>query len=349
LSPRIRWAVAVLAAMAVFVSDASAQVKSGMGSLGANVGVPIFLSDSDTKTGQVPRLLAQADFQYVFSPHWRLAAQFGYGWIGYKDGIPSPYPLIDPDTGGLVYTMQDVLTKFQPLALSMLYAPKGQTGKWGPYIGGGGSITRMEIVEKRKRIQDPATFDEWVNWGFGVQVLAGAEYFIPSKRTVSLDFSARYNYLFTKNTENFPSGFTDNDSYVNINFGVNVYFWPIGHAPVEIAPDAVPEPTGAAPSETPAPPDTTPAPPDTTQKAPAPAPAPPDTTQKSQAPSAHSQSILVRPAPSVNSHAETGFGAFGVTTPLPAPLPAEAEPALVCPAPAAATKPTSLTEDRIQP
>jgi hypothetical protein len=348
LSPRIRWAVAVLAAMAAFVSNASAQVKPGTGSLGGSLGVPIFLADSDTKTGQVPRLLAMVDFQYVFSPHWRLAAQFGYGWIGYKDWAPSPYPVRDPDTGGYVNTMQDVLTKFQPVSASMLYAPKGQAGKWGPYVGGGVNLTRMEIVNKRKRIQDPATFDEWVNWGFGVQALAGAEYYIPSKRTVSLDFSAHWSYLFSKNTTDFPSGFTDNDSYLSFNFGVNVYFWPIGHAPVEIAPDAVPEPTGATPSDTlqnaPAP---APAPPDTTQKTPAPpAPAPPDTTQKSPA---HSQSILVRPAPSTNSHAEAGFGAFGVTTPLPAPLPAEAEPALVCPAPASATKPTGLTEDRIQP
>jgi hypothetical protein len=192
-------------------------------------------------------------------------------------------------------------------------------------VGFGATIDRMEIVNQRRRIKDPATFAEWVKWAPGVHAIIGQEYFMPSKPTVSLDFSVRYTYLFSKDAKRFPSGFTGNDSWLTGAFGVNVHFWP-GGKPIETAEEPVPEPAPetlapVAPA-TPAPPDTTPAPvpapapPDTTVAPPDTTVAPPDTTKHAPLEHAQVSSGLERSSAETPAHddAET-FGAFGVTLP----------------------------------
>jgi hypothetical protein len=85
---------------------------------------------------------------------------------------------------------------------------------------------------------------------------------------------------------------------------VNVYFWPIGHKPIEIAPAPQPLPDAAAPVV----PDL---PEETEDPAPAPAPTPPETPESS---AGHSSSILsrspelcpARPTPEVTT------GMFGI-------------------------------------
>ena len=301
MSLRTRWAVAVLiAATAASVSsNAFAQPKPGQGSLGITGGVPLFTGDPDTRYGQRPRLIFNANFQYKIDSRWRFATGFGYGWTGYRSDAPSPYPMRDPDTGDSVRTMQDVLTKIQPITATMIRSFKPDADKWSPYAGGGVNITRMEIVEKRQRIKDPATFDEWVNWSFGLNALAGTELWMGQSKTVSLDWSVRWTYLFSKDTARFPSGFTGNDSYFDFNFGVNTYFWP-GGKPIETAKEPVPEPA-STPAATPTPEaPTTPAVPDSTPKTP---PVP-------QAPGAQG-SLLYHAA----DDADSTFGAFGVTLP----------------------------------
>jgi hypothetical protein len=304
LSVRTRWAVAVfLAATAATVSNAYAQPKPGQGSLGARIGVPYFLSDFDTKDGQRPRLLFTANFGYRFSPSWRLMTDFGFGWIGYKDEAPLPYKVTNATDS--VQVKQDLLTKIVPIDATLIHMFDKDATKWSPYIGAGFSINRMEIVNERRKIQDPATFKPWVNWAPGLHAIIGEEFFIPAKPTVSLDFSIRYTYLFSDNPEDFPSGFTGNDSYLDASFGVNVHFWP-GGKPVEVvepAPETAPEPLApAAPSDS----TQSPAPPDTTQHT----PVPPDTTQHAPVPPSSGSILLNAPAAD-----DPGFGAFGVPVP----------------------------------
>ena len=319
MSVRTRWAVAViLAATAASVSNAFAQPKPGQGSLGARIGVPYFTGDKDTKDGQRPRLLFLADFGYRFSPGWRLNTDFGYGWIGYKDEAPTPYKVVTATDS--VSVKQDLLTKIVPINVTLIKCLRPNAKKWSPYVGIGGTINRMEIVNQRRKIQDPATFANWVKWAPGVHAMIGQEFFIPAKKTVALDFSVRWTYLLSKDTKKFPSGFTGNDSYFTGNFGVNVYFWPGGN-PIETAEEPAPEPVPEtlappvtpepAPTPTPAPPDTTVAPPDTSL-------APPDTTQRAPVTGARLESVLVRgeaPNPADEPEPEATFGAFGVTLP----------------------------------
>jgi opacity protein-like surface antigen len=230
----------------------------GKGSIGALIGLPFFLADEDTKNGQSPRILGQMQFQYMFTPKWRMSVQFGYGWIGYKAGTPAPYKMRDPATGDSVQVMDDVLTKFQPISVTMVRALKPRGKGWSPYAGAGVNITRIEIVNDRDKIKDPATFDAYVNWSPGVQGLLGAEYFLPSNKNVSLEWSARGAYQFSKDEESFPSGFTGPHALLTINFGVNVHFWPIGYKPspspaVAPAPESAPAPAPAGDAGEPAP------------------------------------------------------------------------------------------------
>jgi hypothetical protein len=330
LRVRTRWAVAVLlAATAASVSsNAFAQPKPGQGSLGMRIGVPYFLADKDTKDGQRPRLLFQANFGYKFSPGWRLMTDFGFGWIGYKDEAPTPYKVVTATDS--VQVKQDLLTKIVPIDVTIIKCLRPNAKKWSPYVGIGGTINRMEIVNQRRKIQDPATFVNWVKWAPGVHAIIGEEFFVPAKPTVSLDWSVRWTYLFSKDLARFPSGFTGNDAFLSANFGVNVYFWP-GGKPLEATEEPVPEPapetlapapvvpdTTLTPPPPPAPPDTTVAPPDTTVAPPDTSLAPPDTSRKSSMTrdASTSGSILVRgssvPVPSED---EGSFGAFGVTLP----------------------------------
>jgi len=312
--------------MAATVSSVHAQPRPGMGSLGAHLGVPYFIADSDTRSGEKPRILGQFHFQYKVSPRWRFSTEFGYGWVGY-DRTPSPYKLLDPSTGDSITTKVDVLTKIQPITMTALYSFSPKATKWSPFVGVGFNITRLEIVNKRKKIQDPATFAEWVKWSPGVQGELGTELYLQANHVVSLDWSLRGSYQFSKDTKRFPSGFTGNDAYLAASFGVNVYFWPRGKKPIALAPGAAPAPESTpAPEATPAPPDTTksPAPPDTAKAPapipPAPTPATPDTT-KSLTPVPAPPDTTKAPAPHGAPPPAETFGAFGVTLPAVVPDP----------------------------
>lgn len=281
MNVKIRGAVLAFVAMAVIAPNAPAQGTAGKGAIGGIVGIPFFLGDADTKNGQSPRILAQGQFQYAFTHQTRVALSAGYGWIGYKAGTPAPYKMFHPGLNDSVQVMDDVLTKFQPISASLLRSFRPQGKGFVPYVGAGVNLTRIEIVNDRRKIKDPETFDSYVNWSPGVQAQGGFEYFVGSGN-VSFDGHGRFAKQFSKDADSFPSGFTGPHTYVTVNFGVNVYFWPIGHRPLETVPQPAAETDGAPLAPAPAvidtltPPTPSPTPPDTLT--PPPSPAPPDTT-----------------------------------------------------------------------
>ncbi len=315
-------AIAVFAAMAVCASTASAQETVGKGSLGATLGAPFFLADADTKEGQNSRLVGLANFQYVFTPKSRLAVTFGYGWVAYQDGTRAPYKVVGPSTPDSTILKDLMLTKYVPLALTYLRSFKDQGKGWVPYLGLGANLTRLEIVNDRDKIKDPATFESYVNWAPGVQVRGGSEYFLPSNKNVAFDLNAHWSYLFSKDEERFPSGFTGPHSYMSINFGVNVYFWPIGYKPIEVPKGPEAEAPAIAPTEPGLPPPPAPAP--TPDPTPDPPPVPqsePDTTKAPPAPQLKtSAATVVKPA-AVKSVAAEAVTASEDTTAVSCPIP----------------------------
>lgn len=264
-------AIAVFAAMAACASSASAQAPVGKGSIGGTIGVPYFTGDADTKEGQSPRLNLQAQFQYAFTARTRLMGSFGYGWVAYKENTLAPYKVVGPTTPDSTQYKDLMLTKAIPIELTLIHAFKDQGKGWVPYLGLGANLTQLQIVNDLDKIQDPATFDTYVNWAPGVQVRAGTEYFLGSNKNVAFDWNAHWSYLFSKNEESFPSGFTGPHSYLSLNFGVNVYFWPIGYKPIEVQQAPAAEAPATAPSEPGLPPPPAPTPPET--------PSAPDTTK----------------------------------------------------------------------
>ena len=309
-------AVAVFAAMVACASTVSAQGTVGKGSLGGSLGLPFFLADQDTKEGQSPRLLGLANFQYCFSDQVRLATSFGFGWVGYKEGTLAPYPLYGPSTPDGTTVRDLLLTKFVPVSLTMIRSFKPQGEGWVPYAGAGVNLTRLEIVNDQDKIKDPVTFDSYVNWAPGVQARAGTEYFLGSNNNVAFDWNAHWSYLFSKNEEQFPSGFTGPHSYFSVNFGVNVYFWPIGYKSVETAKDPEAQAPAVAPEATepglPPPPAPDPAPP-----TPPETPSAPDTTKAPPVP--QTKSVAVVKAPSAKP-VVAAQGSTATSCPL-APIP----------------------------
>ena len=329
-------AVAAFAAVVAIAPSVSAQGTAGKGAVGGIIGVPFFLADEDTKNGQSPRILAQGQFQYAITSKTRLALSAGYGWIGYKSGTPSPYKLWDPGTGDSVQVMDDVLTKFQPISATFLRSFRAQGKGFVPYAGLGVNLTRIEIVNKRQKIKDPATFDPYVNWAPGVHAQGGFEYFLSSNQNVSFDGHGRFAKLFSKDEAQFPSGFTGPHAYFTLNFGVNVYFWPIGRKPIEVAPQPEPEtvPAPIAP-ETSAPPDTVapaPAPVPPPPPPPPPTPETPDTTvtpDTTRAPG--SQSSILQRTSAVSAPAPSAKTKVAATPSAAAAKPADDDTTAVCP------------------
>lgn len=346
MNVNIRGAVAAFVAMVAMAPHVAAQGTAGKGAISGIVGVPIFLGDEDTKNGQSPRILAQGQFLYCFTNQTRLALSAGYGWIGYKSGTPAPYPLYHPGLNDSVLVMDDALTKFQPISATLLRSFNAQGKGFVPYVGAGINLTRIEIVNDRRMIKDPVTFDSYVNWAPGVQAQGGFEYFVGDNGSVSFDGHGRFAKLFSKDEAQFPSGFTGPHSYVTINFGVNVYFWPVGRKPLETAPQPVPEPApDALAPVAPAVIDTL-TPPPVPEPVPTPAPAPPDTTvtpDTTRAPGSQS-SILHRGTTAVSEPAAKATPAAPPSTHASAPLivlPPESESAL-CPTPPASAQTSGM-------
>jgi hypothetical protein len=301
--------------MAACASTAAAQAPVGKGSLGGTIGAPFVTADSVTAAGQSPRLNLQGTFQYVMTPRTRIAASFGYGWVAYKEGTLAPYKVVGPTTPDSTEFRDLMLTKFIPIELTLIHAFKDQGKGWVPYLGLGASLTEIQIVNDLDKIKDPVTYETYVNWAPGVHARAGTEYFLPSNKNVAFDWNAHWSYLFSKDEERFPSGFTGPHSYLTINFGVNVYFWPIGYKPIEVQQAPAAEAPAAAPSEPGLPPPPAPTPPET--------PSAPDTTKAPPAPQSHS------------SAAGTRVEAATPATPVPAAtvLAAEDSSAASCPVP----------------
>ena len=279
MNVKTRGAMAALAAMVLFAPSALAQT-AGKGSVGGSIGVPFFLADEDTKNGQSPRLLGQFQFQYAMNNRNRVAFGAGYGWVGYKAGTVAPYRMFHPGLNDSVAVMDDALTKVVPVSATFFHSFADQGKGWAPYAGLGVNVTRLEIVNDRQKIKDPATFDSYVNWAPGIHAQGGTELFVGSKKNVAFDWNVRFAKLFSKDEEQFPSGFTGPHTYMAINFGVNVYFWPVGHKPIETVPQPAPEGAPSAPEAAPVAP--APATPDTTltpPPSPPPPPTPPDTAR----------------------------------------------------------------------
>ena len=250
-------APAILAmGIVIFPYSLFAQSYAGQGSLGGSLGIPRFLTDSDMSQGQRPRGIGKFHFGYVFSEKLRLSLRGGFGWVGYNS-VPAPFPL-QGGSGSIDFTKVDQLTTLAPFTLALDYTIRSSEG-WLFYGGLGPGLYRWNILNDRRTVHDPASFERFLAFAPGIEIEVGAEHFVPANRNVGLEFFTTYNYMFSADEERWPSGYNGNHSWFDLNFGVNVYF-DLGGSDPEVIPvstdddDAASEPdaeTPAEPTETP--------------------------------------------------------------------------------------------------
>lgn len=216
-------ALAILAlGVAVVPYSAKAQYGSERGSLGATIGVPFFVTDSDMKTGLRPRLMFKYHFGYVITESWRFSTRGGFGWTGYSD-VPAPFPLQQCCGNPPDLTKGDQLSTVMPFTFTMDYT-HSLSESWMLFAGLGPGLYYLNLKNDRKTIHDPVTYERFNWWSPGVSLEAGGEFFFPTNRNVSLEFMSTYNYIFSSDEDSYPSGYNGNHSFVDFNFGVNVYF-----------------------------------------------------------------------------------------------------------------------------
>jgi hypothetical protein len=215
-------ALAILASgVAVFPYSANAQYAPEKGSIGATIGVPFFITDSDMSTGQRPRIILKYHLAYAITDKWRFSTRGGFGWVGY-DRVQAPFPL--PECCGTYdLTKVDQLSIVKPFTFVMHYTHV-LSDTWMLFGGLGPGIYGIDIQNDRKTIHDPVTFERFKWWSPGISLEGGAELFIPANRNVSLEFMSTYNWIFSAEYERYPSGYKGDHSYIDFNFGVNVYF-----------------------------------------------------------------------------------------------------------------------------
>jgi hypothetical protein len=226
------------------------------------LGYPFILAPGELKWGQMPRIMGKGHFQYVINQKWRTSIKFGFGWFGWSDKFNAPFILQAEQVNGDT-TKGDQILIMNPFTAVMQYQhPLGKS--WLGFAGLGPGVFRVDIQNDGRTIYDPVTHNRYKFGSFGVSGEAGAEYFLPANKNVSLLTMGSVDYLFGgASKEKYPSGYSGKYWFADISIGVNVYFKPLG---AKTPPTPAPAPPPAA--ETTPPPMPVVAPADTTKKGP---------------------------------------------------------------------------------
>ncbi len=209
--------------LAAFAASASASDLTGMAAVGLRAGGALFRGglkydrindDNPLKPRPYsnkisPRLAGDLVFSYVWSDHITLDLGTSWAWSRLKSNAPgandSFYVATSvPIIAGARYLMRD--------------------GKpWRPYIGAGGGVYWWSVLTRDLGpAVDPTTFARFRKAVPGIYGTAGVEKRFSKYLTGTGD--ATYHYMFSKDEEDYPSGFNGNKSYVQVRLGVNFYF-----------------------------------------------------------------------------------------------------------------------------
>lgn len=234
---RLVWTPALLAAgLAILPATAAAEYAPGKGSLGGSLGMPFLYSRQELARGQRPRIIGKLHFQYVFTPSMRLSLRGGFGWLGYNGTEPTPYPF-PSDNGGFDTTRVDQLTTIIPASAALVYTDDIGSSRWKWFAGGGLGVYRMNIMNDRKTVYDPVTYDRLKFTSLGATGEVGVEYFLPANKNVSFEWLGTGHFLFATYAGKYPSGYKGRHGFVDFSFGVNVYFNPGSESPPVTLPD----------------------------------------------------------------------------------------------------------------
>jgi hypothetical protein len=221
---------------------ASAEYGPGKGSLGGTLGVPFLYATQEMRAGQQVRVMGKLHFQYVFTPAMRLSLRGGFGWMHYSEDELAPYPFPSDNStqSAEVYdtTRVDQLMTWQPFTAALVHTGDLNAAGSLKWFGGAGlGLYRFNVMNDRRTVKDPVTKKELSNVSPGATGELGVEYFLPANKNVSFEWLGTMNYLFEANGGKYPSGYAGRHGFIDVSFGVNVYF---GTGPARVTPAAEP-------------------------------------------------------------------------------------------------------------
>lgn len=232
---RIGWvSLAVLVLLTVAstcpAADGEPAYKAGMGGVGGQIGGSYFGFDrmvgaewfADYSDGAVPRFAFSGHFRFVQSNHWRWQVSPGFTWTAYKTATALPMTdLNSPED----QDKDQAITLLLPASAQLQYVTR--RGQWFYHAGVGPGAYRVWVQNHRKVLRDPETLDLHRGLYFGGTFELGAERFLKSITTTSVEFTWVNHLVFTQRDDQFPSGFNSNLMAMEWRVGVNYYFDPL--------------------------------------------------------------------------------------------------------------------------
>jgi hypothetical protein len=155
------------------------------------------------KSGVKPRPYGDISFGYVFKPYLSALVTVGYGWEAYNFDRMR------------VATATPVTAGIECRYGTRKYVPKAGIGA-GYYV--------WSVLEDRRVMKDRITREELKRGDPGGYVMVGLDYFV--RPDVAITWDAVGHYIFSKDTEAFPSGYAYDKNLLAIKLGLRYYFAP---------------------------------------------------------------------------------------------------------------------------
>lgn len=232
---RIGWvSLAVLVLLTVastcLAADGEPAYKAGKGGVGGQIGGSYFGFDrtfgnewfGQYSDGAMPRFGFAAQFRYVQSNHWRWQVSPGFTWSAYETA--TPLVVTDPNAPGDT-DKDNVITLLLPVSAQLQYVMR--RGQWFYHVGAGPGVYRVWVQNHRKVLRDSQTLDLHRGLYAGGTFELGAERFLKSITTTSIELTWANHLVLAQRDEQFPTGFNSNLMAMEWRVGVNYYFDPL--------------------------------------------------------------------------------------------------------------------------
>lgn len=160
-------------------------------------------------TSVKPRLSGDLVFGYVWSDHLTLDLWTSWGWSRFESNAPG--------AADSFYVVTSV-----PVLLGVRYLAR-DGHPWRPYVGVGGGVYWWSMLNKDlSAAKDPATYQRLRKGVPGLYGNLGVERRF--SKYIGGTGDVVYHHLFSKDLEDFPSGFNENKTYVQVRVGISFYF-----------------------------------------------------------------------------------------------------------------------------
>ena len=189
------------------------------GGIGGQIGGSAFYGQEDYGTGALPRFDFEAHFRYVFTNRWRAQFSPGFTWSAYSDKEKPPMTDIHFPSET---TKKRYLTLLTPMTLQAQFT--WHIGQWLYHLGAGPGLYRVVVENHRKVLQDPITFrlHRGVYTGYSAEL--GAERFLKTLPSTSIELSIADHHAFVTRDDQFKGGWNSNLSGAGVRMGANYYF-----------------------------------------------------------------------------------------------------------------------------